>query len=167
MSADRTPAKRTPLRPTLELGDAIREGRQRRDLSMQATASQAGISAGYQFKLEGGFVRTPSPRVLHRLSGVLDLSYPNLMKVAGYPPETDSTPSSIRVGPSEKRGSGAQQADGEAMSEPAPSNRRIVRLLEEIRRDVAALREDVRRLSAPESAHLPKTATPTRDQGPA
>jgi transcriptional regulator with XRE-family HTH domain len=151
MSDDRTPVKRTPPRPTIELGDVIREGRVRHDLSMQATAGQAGISAGYQFKLEGGFVRTPSPRVLHRLSGVLDLPYPDLMKLAGYPPQTDSTPSSIRAGTSAERGSGVPQPGGDVMSEPAPSNRRIARLLEEIRREVAGLREDVRRLSAEDS----------------
>ncbi len=164
MSDDRTPARRTPPRPTLELGDAIREGRERHHLSMQATASQAGISAAYQFKLEGGFVRTPSPRVLHRLGGVLGLPYPNLMKLAGYSPETDSTPSSVRVRPSEERGSGVQPADGEVTSEPAPTNRRVVRLLEEIRRDVAALREEVRRLSVLDSTPPSKTSTPTRDR---
>lgn len=167
MSDDRTRTKPTPPRPTLELGDAIREGRERHDLSMQASASQAGISAAYQFKLEGGFVRTPSPRVLHRLSGVLDLPYPKLMKLAGYSPETESTPSSIRVGASEERGSGGPPADGDVMSESTPTNRRIVRLLEEIRRDVAALREDVRRLGALESAAASRTSTSTRDRDPA
>jgi transcriptional regulator with XRE-family HTH domain len=114
---------------------------------MQATADRAGISAGYQFKLEGGFVRTPSPRVLHRLSAVLEVPYPELMKLAGYPedavPAVPSAPSGdVPVVGTE---TGAPASDA-TVGEPAPTNRRIIRLLEEIRRDVAAVREDLRRL---------------------
>ena len=114
---------------------------------MQATADRAGISTGYQFKLEGGFVRTPSPRVLHRLSAVLEVPYPELMKLAGYPeddgPAMPSAPSGD--GPVVGTDTGAPAPDA-GVREPAPTNRRIIRLLEEIRRDVAAVREDVRRL---------------------
>jgi len=120
---------------------------------MQATADRAGISAGYQFKLEGGFVRTPSPRVLHRLSAVLEVPYSELMRLAGYPedavPAVPSTPSGdvLVVGSD----TGAPAPNG-AIGEPAPTNRRVIRLLEEIRRDVAAVREDLRRLEGVERA---------------
>jgi transcriptional regulator with XRE-family HTH domain len=147
MISEQHPAKRTPPRPTLQLGEAIRDRREARRLSMQATADRAGISAGYQFKLEGGFVRTPSPRVLHRLSAVLEVPYPELMKLAGYPEDAAPGVPSARSGDGPVVGTdtGAPALDA-AVREPAPTNRRIIRLLEEIRRDVAAVREDVRRL---------------------
>jgi transcriptional regulator with XRE-family HTH domain len=131
---------------------------------MQAAASQAGISAAYQFKLEGGFVRTPSPRVLHRLSGVLDLPYPALMRLAGYSLETDVTPSPGGMGAVRDLDSRAEREEGGVMSEPAPTNRRVMRLLEEIRRDLTALREDVRRLGALGSAAAPQPSPPPRDR---
>lgn len=114
---------------------------------MQATADRAGISAGYQFKLEGGFVRTPSPRVLHRLSAVLEVPYPELMKLAGYPEDAEPAVPSAPSGDVAAGGTdtGAPAPDA-AVREPAPTNRRVIRLLEEIRRDVAAVREDLRRL---------------------
>jgi len=115
---------------------------------MQATADRAGISAGYQFKLEGGFVRTPSPRVLHRLSTVLEVPYPELMKLAGY--QDDAAPA-VPTSPSGDVPVVAADAGAPpeaTVSDPAPTNRRIIRLLEEIRRDVAAIREDLRYLEA-------------------
>lgn len=120
---------------------------------MQATADRAGISAGYQFKLEGGFVRTPSPRVLHRLSAVLELPYPELMKLAGYPEDAAPGVPSASSGevPVVDTNTEASAADA-AVGEPAPSNRRIIRLLEEIQRDVTAVREDLRRLEGMERA---------------
>lgn len=149
MSSEQRSAKRTPPQPTLQLGETIRDRREKRRLSMQAVADRAGISAGYQFKLEGGFVRTPSPRVLHRLSAVLDLPYAELMTLAGYPddaaPAVPSSPSGeVR---DDGTDAGAQALDAIA-TDPAPTNRRIIRLLEEIRRDVAGLREDLRRLDS-------------------
>ena len=143
MTSEQHPARRTPPRPTLQLGEVLRDRREGRRLSMQATAERAGISAGYQFKLEGGFVRTPSPRVLYRLGAVLELPYPELMRLAGYPYDALTVPAGRSVDvPS--AGAGAPAPDA-ALAE-APTNRRIVRLLEEIRRDVAAMREDLRRV---------------------
>ena len=150
MTSEERPAKRTPPRPTLVLGETIRDRREERHLSMQATADQSGISAGYQFKLESGFVRTPSPRVLHRLGSVLELPYSELMRLAGYPADAEPTGSPVPSKPARTGGEqGAPLAQGSA-SESAPTNRRILRLLEEIRRDVAAVREDLRRLEASE-----------------
>ncbi len=108
---------------------------------MQAAADQAGISAGYQFKLESGFVRTPSPRVLHRLGSVLGLQYQELMRLAGYPLEVETPGAAASSAPVRRKDAGVAGATpGDTEAERAPTNRRIVLLLEEIRRDVAALR---------------------------
>lgn len=66
------------------LGEELRAGRKLRHLSLQDVATPANISVAYLQKLEGGLVNSPSPRVLHRLSRVLDISYERLMDLAGY-----------------------------------------------------------------------------------
>ena len=53
-------------------------------LRKTAVARPAKISAAYLQKLEAGMVKNPSPRVLHRLATVLDVSYGKLMELAGY-----------------------------------------------------------------------------------
>jgi HTH-type transcriptional regulator, competence development regulator len=72
------------------LGDRLRQVRQIRGLSLKAVAEPASISIAYLQKLEGGDVKQPSPNVLHRLGGALDIPYPTLMELAGYVvPEKD------------------------------------------------------------------------------
>lgn len=72
------------------LGDRLRQVRQIRGLSLKAVAEPAKISIAYLQKLEGGDVQQPSPNVLHRLGGVLEIPYPTLMELAGYVvPEKD------------------------------------------------------------------------------
>ena len=66
------------------LGEDLLEARKKRRMSLANTALPARISAAYLQKLERGLVKNPSPRVLHRLSGVLALSYPHMMEQAGY-----------------------------------------------------------------------------------
>ncbi|WP_447041552.1 helix-turn-helix domain-containing protein [Streptomyces sp. DSM 118878] len=75
--------QQTP-RPTRLMGDRMRAAREAQGRSTQSAAADAEISSGYLFKLESGFVGTPSPRVLHRLAQVLGLDYWELMGLAGY-----------------------------------------------------------------------------------
>jgi transcriptional regulator with XRE-family HTH domain len=111
---------------TEDMGQAIRAARERRGLSTQAVAEQAAISVGYLSKLEHGRVSTPSPRVLQRVAGVLDVSYWSLMRLAGYVPDDAEVP-------------GGEPAAAPPAAGPA-TNERIVELLEALRADVAALR---------------------------
>lgn len=69
---------------TKALGDQLRAVRQMRGLSLKAVAEPAEISTAYLQKLEGGEVNQPSPNVLHRLAGVLEMPYGTLMELAGY-----------------------------------------------------------------------------------
>lgn len=65
-----------------ELGSArLAAGRSLRD-----AAGESEISAAYLQKLERGHVEDPSPRILRRLSDVLNLDYGRLMRLAGYEP---------------------------------------------------------------------------------
>lgn len=74
----------TAPRPTQRMGEAMRLAREARGLSMQAAGAAAGISSGYLFKLERGYIGSPSPRVLQRLSPALEIDYAELMDLAGY-----------------------------------------------------------------------------------
>ena len=67
-----------------DLGDGLRKARESAGTSLAAVAGPAGISAAYLHKLESGVVNSPSPRVLARLAAALDVSYLNLMELAGY-----------------------------------------------------------------------------------
>lgn len=78
------------------LGDRLRRARQNRSLAEVATT--AGISTAYLQKLEAGGVRQPSPNVLHQLADALDVSYADLMRLAGYvvPGEQPSARNELR-----------------------------------------------------------------------
>jgi transcriptional regulator with XRE-family HTH domain len=68
----------------VELGEALRDAREERGLSLAAVAEPANISAAYLHKLERGVVENPSPRVLARIATALEMPYLRLMELAGY-----------------------------------------------------------------------------------
>jgi HTH-type transcriptional regulator, competence development regulator len=68
----------------MKLGEALRDAREERGLSLSATAEPARISAAYLHKLERGVVDNPSPRVLARVAAALEMPYLRLMQLAGY-----------------------------------------------------------------------------------
>jgi transcriptional regulator with XRE-family HTH domain len=68
----------------MELGKALNRARESSRQSLEGVARPAKISATYLQKLERGQVKSPSPRVLARLAGVLGVPYLRLMQLAGY-----------------------------------------------------------------------------------
>jgi transcriptional regulator with XRE-family HTH domain len=66
------------------LGETLKIARQISGRSLKDVADPAHISPAYLQKLEKGQVSNPSPNVLHRLGEQLDLSYVDLMRLAGY-----------------------------------------------------------------------------------
>jgi HTH-type transcriptional regulator, competence development regulator len=83
---------RRQLMAAKELGEKIKEVRGLKGLSLAAVAGPAEMSPTYLQKLERGEVESPSPHRLYRLADVLDVSYTDLMQLAGYivPSGTDS-----------------------------------------------------------------------------
>lgn len=67
-----------------ELGSQLRAARELAGLSLRAAAAKAEISSAYLSQLEAGGTKEPSPHVLHRLAEVYDVSYADLMVLAGY-----------------------------------------------------------------------------------
>ena len=68
----------------MTLGQALKEGRQRKDMTLREVERATGISNGYLSLLESDAVRSPSPNHLHKLAGVYGIGYSFLMKLAGY-----------------------------------------------------------------------------------
>lgn len=87
----------------MALGAVIRQKRDRRREKLTDVARRARISPAYLSKLENDDVRDPSPHILHRLAGALDLPYADLMALAGYVVPDD--------GPARERLSAAMFAD--------------------------------------------------------
>jgi transcriptional regulator with XRE-family HTH domain len=67
-----------------ELGEKLRQVRDAKNLSLAAVAGPSGISPTYLQKLERGEVEAPSPHRLYSLAATLDISYTDLMELAGY-----------------------------------------------------------------------------------
>jgi len=68
----------------VELGQRLREVRDLRGRSLADVAAEAEISPAYLQKLEAGGVKQPSPNILFKLAGALELDYAELMRLAGY-----------------------------------------------------------------------------------
>ena len=82
----REPNERTPSK--LALGQYLASVRLSRGLTLRQVEEsiKQEFSNGYLSQLETGKILKPSPNVLHRLSGVYDVDYDNLMRLAGYIP---------------------------------------------------------------------------------
>lgn len=132
--------KTSPRRPTQQMGDALRAAREERGLSMQAAGAEAGISAGYLFKLERGYIGSPSPRVLQRLAPALGIEYRELMALADYElsderPSGPPSPGRMPAPGPPHREPPAARSEGELL-------RRMVSILEEIRDELRHQRRD-------------------------
>jgi transcriptional regulator with XRE-family HTH domain len=67
-----------------KLGKYLFEARESGEQSLASVAEQAKISPTYLQKLERGQVGSPSPRVLQRLAGTLEVGYLEMLLLAGY-----------------------------------------------------------------------------------
>jgi transcriptional regulator with XRE-family HTH domain len=112
-----------------DLGQRLKAARTVRGLSLDAVGREAKVSQGYLHKLEAGRVANPSPRVLQRLSAVLDIPYRDLMDLAGYlMPDEDN-------------------AQGRSVARPSTAtNAQLLGHVEALRADVADLRAVQRRI---------------------
>ncbi len=87
-----------------KLGSFLREARERKRLSLRDVQETAGVSNPYLSQIESGKVRQPSPSVLHKLATLYEVSYADVMKLAGFPvPDIGDNPQQnhplARLGP--------------------------------------------------------------------
>jgi transcriptional regulator with XRE-family HTH domain len=123
----------------VELGEQLRSARTARGLSLEVASRAAKISQGYLHKLEAGQVKSPSPRVLQRLSEVLGISYRRLMKLADYlmPDE----------GGSQEAGAIEEEKAMAQTNVKSPTNSELARLLEKVLCELAEVRRDQKQLA--------------------
>jgi transcriptional regulator with XRE-family HTH domain len=76
-----------------EVGEFIRQQRERADLSLRRLAERAGISNPYLSQIERG-IRKPSAEILMRISRALEISAETLYSRAGL---MDGSPVSVSV----------------------------------------------------------------------
>jgi transcriptional regulator with XRE-family HTH domain len=124
-----------------QLGAELKQARVARGASLEGTGSAAKISQGYLHKLEAGRVNSPSPRVLHRLSEVLDVPYRRLMELAEYlmPDEADVPRSKGRPEEAKPMTASAQA--------PEATNAELLRLLEAVHAELAELKSGQQQLA--------------------
>ena len=67
------------------LGTYLKKIRKQRNLTLRAVEERTGISNAYLSQLENNKISFPSPKFLDKLAMLYDLSYEQLMKLAGYP----------------------------------------------------------------------------------
>lgn len=72
----------------MKIGEFIRSKRKERKLTLKQLAQEIGLSHTYLSQIELGD-RKASPDVLRQLSEALNVSYSELMEVAGYTKESD------------------------------------------------------------------------------
>lgn len=89
----------------MTLAQLLRRGREAKGWTLRKAAQETGISNGYLSLIEQGRVRAPSPSYLLSLAKSYELSYAELMELAGHPSgpaesvrDRDPAPVSIRVG---------------------------------------------------------------------
>ena len=91
-----------------DLGQFIREQRQRANLSLRRLADRAGISNPYLSQIERG-IRKPSAEILKRLSRALEISANTLYHRAGLIDEEVQSPTVVEAIDAEKRLSPSQK----------------------------------------------------------
>ena len=79
-----------------EVGDFIREQRERANLSLRRLAERAGVSNPYLSQIERG-IRNPSAEILKRLSRALEISAETLYTRAGLIEEGPAAPTLVEA----------------------------------------------------------------------
>lgn len=72
------------------LGKLLKRKREERGLTLRKVEERTEISNAYLSQLENQKIVKPSPTILKKLAEVYETSYLRLMKVSGYPIETES-----------------------------------------------------------------------------
>jgi transcriptional regulator with XRE-family HTH domain len=89
-------------RTTIELGEFIRQQRQRANLSLRRLADRAGISNPYLSQIERG-IRKPSAQILKQLSRALSISAETLYSRAGLIEDGPNPPTVVEAIESDER----------------------------------------------------------------
>jgi transcriptional regulator with XRE-family HTH domain len=75
----------------MTLGKFLQTARETKRLSLRAVEKAVGVSNAYLSQLEGGKIKQPSPSILHKLAELYEVSYSEIMGLAGYPMPNQAT----------------------------------------------------------------------------
>ncbi len=67
------------------LGEVLQAAREAKQLSLRAVEKATGVSNAYLSQVESGKIKQPSPTILHKLSELYEVSYADLLALAGHP----------------------------------------------------------------------------------
>lgn len=67
------------------LGNTLKEHRKNLRITLREAEKNTGISNAYLSQVENGKINQPTPKILRKLSDYYNLSYLDLMKLAGHP----------------------------------------------------------------------------------
>jgi transcriptional regulator with XRE-family HTH domain len=70
---------------TPTLGEFLQAAREAKQLSLRAVEKATGVSNAYLSQVEGGKIKQPSPTILYKLSELYEVSYLDVMTLAGHP----------------------------------------------------------------------------------
>jgi transcriptional regulator with XRE-family HTH domain len=68
----------------MTLGEVLKRARNQKSMSLRDVERSSRISNGYLSLLESDSVKNPSPNFLYQLASLYDVSYAELMALAGY-----------------------------------------------------------------------------------
>ncbi|HJR93364.1 MAG TPA: helix-turn-helix transcriptional regulator [Acidimicrobiia bacterium] len=96
MSKEQEPGRESRAPEQSDLGDYIRQQRQRANLSLRRLAERAGISNPYLSQIERG-IRRPSAEILKQLSRALSISAETMYSRAGLIEEGSNPPTVVEA----------------------------------------------------------------------
>ncbi len=96
MSKEQEPGQEPRAPEQSDLGDYIRQQRQRANLSLRRLAERAGISNPYLSQIERG-IRRPSAEILKQLSRALSISAETMYSRAGLIEEGSNPPTVVEA----------------------------------------------------------------------
>lgn len=77
------------------LGELLQAAREAKQLSLRAVEKATGVSNAYLSQVESGKIKQPSPTILHKLSELYEISYTEILILAGHPAPGDAVMSNV------------------------------------------------------------------------
>ena len=93
------------------IGEVITEAREKANLSQRQLAKLANINNSELSKIESGVRKEPSPKILRKISNVLDVNYSDLMYMIGLGIEVSPLNPFIKDYYSKLKGDGLNEAE--------------------------------------------------------
>jgi transcriptional regulator with XRE-family HTH domain len=73
-----------------DLGVFLHTARELKQLSLRGVEKAIGVSNAYLSQIESGKISQPSPNILHKLCELYEISYSDVLRLAGYPIPDDN-----------------------------------------------------------------------------